>query len=61
MVRLSQDRSIFEKTTSGVTSFISWIYLAIVLFIVTLFNLKKESNKMKKEELDSLTKPCIFY
>ncbi|KAM3134079.1 hypothetical protein pb186bvf_013805 [Paramecium bursaria] len=54
------DRSIFQKTTDGVISSITWLYLAIVLFVVTLFNLKKESNKMKKEELDSLTKPCIF-
>lgn len=54
MVKLASDRSILTKALDSTWNTIKIIYFSMLLFIVTTFRLKKESNKYSKEELNYL-------
>lgn len=54
MVKLASDRSPLVRAVDATWSTLKIIYFSILLFIVTTFGLKKESNKYSKEELNYL-------
>lgn len=61
MVKLASERGTVTKVIDSTWRILSALIMAFILFFLTLFGLKKESNKYSKDELKYLISSSITF